>query len=51
MDSEKMTIDMHMLTPFMRFNADYEMEGQVLVLPLSGKGDCVINFSKSVAHY
>jgi hypothetical protein len=32
-------MDMHMLTPFMKFNAYYEMAGQVLVVPVSGKGD------------
>jgi hypothetical protein len=46
LDLENLTFDMSMLTPFMRFDAEYEMEGQVLVLPLRGKGDCVMNFSK-----
>jgi hypothetical protein len=46
MDLDNLTLNMSMFAPFMRFDADYEMEGRVLVLPLNGKGDCVLNFSK-----
>ncbi|PNF31908.1 hypothetical protein B7P43_G07903 [Cryptotermes secundus] len=51
-DTDNLTLDMHMLTPFMRFDAYYEMEGKVLVVPLSGKGDCVVNFTDvtTIAH-
>jgi hypothetical protein len=35
-----------MVTPFMMFKADYQMEGKILLVPLSGKGDSVLNFSK-----
>lgn len=46
MDLSKLTLDLDMLTPSMVFNADYEMEGRILLVPLNGKGDCTLNFSK-----
>jgi hypothetical protein len=46
LDLDKLTLDLNMFVPSMSFDADYEMDGRVLVLPLSGKGDCVLNFSK-----
>jgi hypothetical protein len=47
MDFNTLTLDMDMITPFMMFTADYEMGGKILLFPLEGKGDCVLNFSKS----
>ncbi|KDR22094.1 protein takeout-like [Zootermopsis nevadensis] len=44
-DLDSLTIDMVMQTPFMMFTADYNMEGKILLLPLTGKGDCVLNFT------
>lgn len=46
MDVSTLTLEMDMLTPSMVFNADYEMEGRILLVPLNGKGDCFFNFSK-----
>jgi hypothetical protein len=46
MDLSSLTLEMDMLTPSMVFNADYEMEGRILLVPLNGKGDCILNFSK-----
>lgn len=38
------------LTPEYKFEADYVMDGQVLVLPIKGKGRCVISLGKSAIH-
>lgn len=46
MDLSTLTLDMDITTPSMVFNADYEMDGRILLVPLNGKGDCVLNFSK-----
>jgi hypothetical protein len=46
MDLSKLTLDLDMLTPSMVFNADYEMEGRILLVPLNGKGDCTLNFTE-----
>ena len=46
MDISALTLELDMLTPTMVFNADYEMEGRILVMPLNGRGDCVLSFSK-----
>jgi len=46
MDLSTLTLDLDMLTPYMLFNADYEMEGRILLVPLKGKGDSYLNFSK-----
>jgi hypothetical protein len=48
MDLSTLTLDLDILTPSMVFNADYEMDGRILLVPLNGKGDCVLNFSKYV---
>lgn len=38
------------VTPEFKFEADYVMEGQVLVLPVKGKGKCFISLGESVIH-
>lgn len=45
MDLSTLTLDLDILTPSMVFNADYEMDGRILLVPLNGKGDCVLNFT------
>lgn len=45
MDLNALTLELDMLTPTMVFNADYEMEGRVLVMPMNGRGDCILSFA------
>jgi hypothetical protein len=47
MDFDALTMDIDMVIPVLKMVADYEMEGKVLILPMRGKGDCTLKFSKS----
>lgn len=38
------------LTPEFKFEADYVLEGQVLVLPIKGKGKCVVSLGESAVY-
>lgn len=38
------------LTPEFKFEADYVMDGHILVLPVKGKGKCIISLGKSLIH-
>jgi hypothetical protein len=35
------------ITPEFKFEADYVLDGQLLVLPVKGKGKCIISLGKS----
>lgn len=35
------------ISPELRLEADYEMSGRILLLPIQGKGPCNITLSKS----
>jgi hypothetical protein len=35
------------LTPEFKFDADYVLEGQLLLLPIRGRGKCTISLGKS----
>ncbi|XP_069689917.1 protein takeout-like isoform X1 [Periplaneta americana] len=47
---DNLTMDIYMQTPTMTFTADYDLEGRVLLLPISGKGDCILNFTDVTAN-
>jgi hypothetical protein len=36
------------LTPEFKFDADYVLDGQLLVLPVKGKGKCTISLGESM---
>ncbi|XP_069689924.1 protein takeout-like isoform X2 [Periplaneta americana] len=48
---DNLTMDIYMQTPTMTFTADYDLEGRVLLLPISGKGDCILNFSETTNRF
>lgn len=47
MDFDALTMRIDMVIPLLKIVADYEMEGKVLILSMTGKGDCTLKFSKS----
>ncbi|XP_067004639.2 protein takeout [Anabrus simplex] len=45
MDIDKGHLDMDIVTPQMNFEAQYEVDGKILVVPIQGNGDVVFNFT------
>jgi hypothetical protein len=39
------------ITPEFKFEADYVLDGQLLVLPVKGKGKCIISLGKLIIHH
>lgn len=42
---DNLTFDIDMQTQIMSYTSDYELDGRVLLLPITGKGDCLFNFT------
>lgn len=42
----KMKFTTTMLLPNITMNADYEIDGKIMMMPLTGSGECNVNFSK-----
>lgn len=45
MDFNNLTMQIQMLVPALKFTANYEMDGKVLMLPAVGNGDCTLKFT------
>ena len=43
---DQYSLDGETVTPTLWFESDYVMEGQILVIPVTGKGKCNITLSK-----
>jgi len=43
---DKGIIEVDLKTPYLFMKSDYEIQGRMLVLPISGKGDTTSNYSK-----
>lgn len=46
-DFKNYVFEVDALTPYLRLEGDYEMDGKVLLLPIKGKGKCNITLGKN----